>query len=145
MNDKPTPEQFRPLYDAVKTAIYNHSSPTVGRGDVHGGQNGFIVYEPALQFIASNIWTALCAQPRRLGPPTTLALCPVGLFLYDDRLCFKPETVTRNPVCGFDQTDAYWIDTGEYFWGGAPAPEFRETKIVRPVALEAFMMDMASS
>lgn len=83
--------------------------------------------------------------PERLGPETTLNLCPVGLFLFEDRLCFKPETVTRNPVSHFDQTDAYYVDTGEYFWGRAIRAEHRETRVVRPVALDTFMMFMASS
>lgn len=83
--------------------------------------------------------------PERLGPPTTLALCPIGLFVFEDRVGFKPETVTHNAIFHFDQTDAYWVDTGEYFWGHAPAAPERETVTVRPLALDMLLMEAFSS
>lgn len=33
------------IRDAIANAIKSHSSPTIGRGDIHGGQAGYIIYE----------------------------------------------------------------------------------------------------
>lgn len=43
------------LRSAIRRAIAAHSSPTIGHGDVHGGQPGHIVYAPYLGFIEHEI------------------------------------------------------------------------------------------
>ena len=43
------------LRAVIRKAIASHSSLTIGRGDVHGGQPGHIVYEPFLGFIEAEI------------------------------------------------------------------------------------------
>lgn len=72
----------------------------------------------------------------------TLADCPEGLFLFaGNNLGFKSEYMTENSR-GFYQTDAYVVDSGEYFWGGATTSEDREKVLVCPIsaaALTAFL------
>jgi hypothetical protein len=43
------------LEDAIISLIRNHSSPTIGHGSIHGGQRGYIVYEPSIRFIAAGL------------------------------------------------------------------------------------------
>lgn len=43
------------LIECIQTALRQHGSPTVGRGSIHGGHTGYIVYEPSLPFIAEQI------------------------------------------------------------------------------------------
>lgn len=66
---------------------------------------------------------------------TTLGECPPGLFLYKDRcLGFKSEYRTESKSRpGFWQSDAYVLETGEYFWGGTSNPVERERLIVEPI------------
>lgn len=53
-------DESDPLIEVIKTAIRQHSSPTIGRGDVHGGQRGYIVYEiDGLPFIIATILRAV--------------------------------------------------------------------------------------
>lgn len=49
-----------PLVEVITSAIRQHSSPTVGRGSIHGGQTGYIVYElDGLPFIVARIIEAV--------------------------------------------------------------------------------------
>jgi hypothetical protein len=62
----------------------------------------------------------------------TLNQCPPGLFLYGEELGFKSEYSTinsRNEV----QCDAYCVDSGEYFWGGAKSASERGALLVMPM------------
>lgn len=44
----------------VEAAIRKNSSPTIGRGDIHGGQAGYILYErDGLPFVAADIARAV--------------------------------------------------------------------------------------
>lgn len=59
--------------------------------------------------------------------------CPPGLFVYDGYIGFKTEygvsiggQVTHWP-------DAYCIDSGEFFWGGATTHEDRAELLVLPI------------
>lgn len=70
----------------------------------------------------------------RHGPVTTLAECPPGLFLFGETMAFKSEYRTRTASHQY-QSDAYVLESGEYFWGGAKSSEAREALIVQPVTL----------
>jgi len=50
------------IYWSIIRALRMHSSPTIGRGDVHGKRPGFIVYEPYVAFISAEIEREIC-QP----------------------------------------------------------------------------------
>lgn len=50
--------------------------------------------------------------------------CPIGLFMYDDMLCFKTG----------DDLDAYIVSTGEYFWGSANNRDELLELLVSPVS-----------
>jgi hypothetical protein len=64
---------------------------------------------------------------------TQLRNCPTGLFLFGDNcLGMKTEYKTRN-AADFYQTDAYVVESGEYFWGGAKTAEAREKLLVTPI------------
>lgn len=41
--------------ESIKTILSQHSSPTVGRGDIHGGDRGYIIYSGELEIIAKRI------------------------------------------------------------------------------------------
>jgi len=59
----------------------------------------------------------------------TVALgeCPPGLFLFNGALGFKSEYKTESMTpSGVWQSDAYCVESGEYFWGGVSDPEERE-------------------
>jgi hypothetical protein len=43
------------LERAIRSLLRNHSSPTIGMGDIHGGQAGYILYEPGLSFVIAGI------------------------------------------------------------------------------------------
>ena len=50
---------------AIRSALTQFSSPTIGRGDVHGGQRGWIIYErDGLPFIVAAIASALNAKEK---------------------------------------------------------------------------------
>jgi hypothetical protein len=60
------------LERVVKYLIRNHSSPTVGQGDIHGGQTGYILYEPGLSFVVAGIrrhLSRMLAQPQEVVKP----------------------------------------------------------------------------
>jgi hypothetical protein len=69
----------------------------------------------------------------------TLGECPKGLFLFDadghtSCLGFKSEYKTESLSSpGFWQSDAYVVESGEYFWGGVSDPRARESLMVTPV------------
>lgn len=75
----------------------------------------------------------------------TLAECPPGAFLFNDTLGFKTEynaMQSDGPVaCPGDQIrwkvsnwpEAYCMDSGEFFWGGAANHEDRAKLLVLPV------------
>lgn len=60
----------------------------------------------------------------------TLEECPPGLFLFGDCLGFKTEY--QNAGGG---TQAYVVESGEAFGGGAKTAEEREKLMVYPVSL----------
>ncbi|MFD1477443.1 hypothetical protein, partial [Ancylobacter polymorphus] len=68
------------------------------------------------------------------GELTTLAECPVGLFLSDGgELCFKSEYGDNN-----GRIDAYIVRSGEFFWGAPPQTiASQRRQVVRPVARPA--------
>jgi hypothetical protein len=64
----------------------------------------------------------------------TLGECPAGLFLFDGALGFKSEYKTESQSHpGFWQCDAYVVESGEYFWGGASDAPARERLLVTPL------------
>jgi hypothetical protein len=67
--------------------------------------------------------------------PCTLNACPPGLFVtMDGYLGFKSEYVTTLENPRRYQRDAYVVESGEYFWGGAKTSEERGQVLVRPIA-----------
>ena len=66
-------------------------------------------------------------------PGYPLRDCPPGLFMFEGTLCFRSEysTTLENPRRY--QPDAYVVESGEYFWGGAKTSEERSALIVFPV------------
>lgn len=63
----------------------------------------------------------------------TLGECEPGLFWFGETLGFKSEYKTKNSS-GIYQSDAYCVESGEYFWGGAKGAVAREALLVRPIA-----------
>lgn len=72
-------------------------------------QSGALGTEPS-QAVRSSAWLGVREK-------TTLARCPVGLFVWSGELCFKSEYSTGG------RPDAYVVASGEYFWGGTDSPE----------------------
>lgn len=66
-------------------------------------------------------------------PGYPLRECPPGLFIFGGTLCFRSEysTTLENPRR--HQPDAYVVESGEYFWGGAKTSEERSALSVFPV------------
>lgn len=65
--------------------------------------------------------------------------CPPGLFVTKDGcLGFKSEysTVLRG---GFCQCDAYVVESGEYFVGGAATPQIRDKILVQWISADALL------
>lgn len=60
------------------------------------------------------------------GWPCTLAECPPGLFLFQER--------TLGLKTDYSDDQPYVVDSGEVFWGGVGTPEDREELIVQPCA-----------
>ena len=70
---------------------------------------------------------------------TTLAECPIGLFLADSgELCLKTEYGNNE-----GRIDAYIVSSGEFFWGKQPQTIANQlAQIVRPVSddeVDAFL------
>ena len=65
---------------------------------------------------------------------TTLALCPVGLFLAESgALCVKTEYGTNE-----GQIDAFIVSSGEFFWGRAPQTiASQRAQVVTPISERA--------
>lgn len=64
----------------------------------------------------------------------TLNDCPPGLFLFNGKhLGFKSEYTTTLENPRRYQVDAYVVESGEYFWGGAKTSEERGKMIVQPL------------
>lgn len=62
-------------------------------------------------------------------PETTLADCPIGLFLADGHLCLKTEYGNNE-----GRIDAYIVESGEFFWGDPPQTiASQRAQIVTPV------------
>jgi hypothetical protein len=68
----------------------------------------------------------------KVGEPVRLDECPPGLFLFGDTLGFRSEywTPKQTPP---NQPDAYVVESGEYFWGGADTTAERSKLLVRPL------------
>lgn len=64
---------------------------------------------------------------------TTLASCPIGLFISDTGdLCLKTEYGDNN-----GGIDAYIVSSGEFFWGKNPQTiQSQRDSVVRPVCNE---------
>lgn len=68
------------------------------------------------------------------APQPTLGSAPPGLFWFEGILGFKSEYKTESVSRpGVWQSDAYVVEGGEYFWGGAPNPVEREQLVVIPI------------
>lgn len=65
------------------------------------------------------------------GEPCRLDECPPGPFLFNGSLGFRSEYWSDDD----HKPDAYCMDSGEYFWGGADNATKRAALIVQPVAL----------
>lgn len=63
----------------------------------------------------------------------TLADCPPGLFLFNGTLGFKSEYITTLENPRRYQCDAYVVESGEYFHGGAKDTQERAALIVTPI------------
>lgn len=70
-------------------------------------------------------------------PTVSLRDAEPGLYWFEGTLIFKSEYKTerkRNGVgTGFWQPDAYVVESGEYFWGGAKTSEERSQLMLTPV------------
>lgn len=58
---------------------------------------------------------------------TTVAKCPIGLFLWNETLCLMTEYSSDS-----NQRDSYIVSSGEYFWGGAGTSVERARLMVTP-------------
>lgn len=56
----------------------------------------------------------------------TLSVCPPGLFLFDNKYGFRTEYTDENGP------EAYCVESGEYFWGGAKNSKDRSLILVNP-------------
>ena len=59
--------------------------------------------------------------------------CPPGLFEFNGHYGFKSEYTTMLEDPRRYQCDAYCLESGEYFWGGASGTEVRGKLLVRPI------------
>ena len=71
----------------------------------------------------------------------TLNECPPGLFMFNGHLGFKSEYTTTLENPRRYQVDAYVVESGEYFWGGAKSTTERGQLMVEPVTLRDLMAD----
>ena len=66
-----------------------------------------------------------------VGRRTTLAQCPIGLFLCGGELCLKTEYSTNEGAI-----EAFIVSSGEYFWGPAPQTiQSQRAAAVYPVSI----------
>ena len=64
---------------------------------------------------------------------------PVGLFKSEiGTICLKTEygEIVTDEKGTFIKVDAYIVDTGEYFWGGAETSRARNDLLVTPLYIE---------
>jgi hypothetical protein len=68
----------------------------------------------------------------------SLGDCLPGLFIFEGScLGFKSEYKTESESYpGFWQSDAYVVESGEYFWGGTSDARKREKLLVLPINVE---------
>lgn len=76
----------------------------------------------------------------------TLDACPPGLFMFGDTLGFKSEYRSlagdRESIEGAGwKSDAYCVESGEYFWGGMSNWRRREALMVQPVDYDQLLGD----
>ena len=68
-----------------------------------------------------------------------LGNAPVGLFKSEyGTICLKTEygEIAQDEKGKFVKADAYIVDTGEYFWGGAETSRARNDLLVTPLYIE---------
>lgn len=77
---------------------------------------------------------------------TTLGSAPPGLFWFNGILGFKSvyytESVSDSDVW---QTDAYCVESGEYFWGGTHDAIKREKLVVIAISYDDARADLGES
>lgn len=56
------------LEQVISSLLRNHSSPTIGQGSIHGGQVGWVLYEPNLAFVVAGIRRYLTKTTVRTEP-----------------------------------------------------------------------------
>jgi hypothetical protein len=68
---------------------------------------------------------------------TTLAECPIGLFLSaNNELCLKTEYGNNE-----GRIDAYIVSSGEFFWGDAPQTiASQRQQLVTPVEVDGLQL-----
>lgn len=70
-------------------------------------------------------------------PTVPLGVAAPGLYLFGDTLIFKSEYKTEAASVKGWQSDAYVVETGEYFWGGVTNALEREGLMLTPVKVHA--------
>lgn len=69
----------------------------------------------------------------------TLADCPPGMFqTVEGRLGFKTEYMHESERDGRYYPEAYVVESGEFFWGGAEDHPARAALMVRPIAVTSW-------
>jgi hypothetical protein len=68
-----------------------------------------------------------------LSEAVELRDCPPGLFWFNGTLGFKSEYTTTLENPRRYQCDAYVVESGEYFWGGAKNTAERAKLMVHPI------------
>ena len=93
--------------------------------------------EDSFRHILDLSGAALSTQPQPDAAvavePVTLNECPPGLFMFDGTLCFKSEYTTTLENPRRYQVDAYCVESGEYFHGGAKSSTERGNLMVEPI------------
>jgi hypothetical protein len=83
-----------------------------------------------------------------MGETCTLADCPPGPFAFNGSLGFKTEYHLSYPnelgggkfeYISTRWPDAYCMESGEVFWGGAATHEVRAALIVTPIDITAWV------
>lgn len=78
-----------------------------------------------------------------MGETTTLADCPIGLFVHvgSGELCLKTEYGSNE-----GRIDAYIVASGEFFWGGPPQTiASQRAQVVRPFSLDSARAEAAEA
>lgn len=75
-----------------------------------------------------------------------LAQCPPGLFeTADGTWGFKTEYAHQSMTDGFLYPEAYVVESGEFFWGGATTHPERAGLLVRPLKATDLRAQLAAS